>query len=104
MPPPGSDAQGFIADSVKGNLGELVWGQPYHFVEVKGRGEMALAGNLKAMLTYVEMFGGHLEVWFRSSKHAKGKTELTKPLQVQLERLRSQGRVTVQYAPGEASP
>jgi hypothetical protein len=50
LPPPGSKAeQGFIPDSVVGNPEELVWGRPYRFIEVKGRAEMSLTGNLAAM-------------------------------------------------------
>jgi hypothetical protein len=99
MPPLGSKAQGFIADSVKGNPGELVWGQPYKFVEVKGRGEMALTGNLKAMIDYVRTYGGHLEVWFRSAEHAKGQTRPTKPLTQSMKELIDQGRGEVKYFP-----
>jgi hypothetical protein len=99
MPPPGSKAQGFIADSVKDNPGELVWGQPYHFVEVKGREEMALTGNLEAMISYVEGYGGLVEVWFRSAKHPKGKTYLTEPLESRLQKLRREGKARVDYAP-----
>ena len=56
MPPPGSQAQGFIPDAVprQPHAGELVWGQPYCFVEAKARKELSLTGNLKAMLEYVE--------------------------------------------------
>jgi hypothetical protein len=81
LPPPGSKAeQGFVPDSVLGNPEELVWGKPYRFVEVKGRAEMALTGNLKAMIEYVKRYGGHIEVWFRSASHPSGKTLLTGPL------------------------
>jgi hypothetical protein len=99
MPPPGSDAQGFIADSVKDNPGELVWGQPYHFVEVKGRGEMALTGNLEAMINYVRRYGGHIEVWFRSAEHARGQTRLTKPLTKDMKELIDLGKADVKYFP-----
>ncbi len=99
MPPPGSDAQGFIADSVKGNPGELVWGQPYRFVEAKGRGEMALTGNLSAMIEYVRRYGGHIEVWFRSAGHPKGHTRLTKPLERGLNELVGNGKADVKFSP-----
>jgi hypothetical protein len=99
MPPPDSKAQGFIADSVKDNPGELVWGQPYHFVEVKGREEMALTGNLEAMINYVRRYGGHIEVWFRSAEHAKGQTRLTKPLTKDMKELIELGKADVQYFP-----
>ncbi|WP_224249242.1 hypothetical protein [Hyalangium gracile] len=99
MPPPGGGARGFIADSVVGHRGELVWGKPYRFVEVKGREEMALTGNLDAMISYVEKYGGQLEVWFRSSAHSKGRTRLSSPLQDRLKRLGDQGLVAVQYYP-----
>ena len=87
MPPPDSKAQGFIPDAVPGSPtpGELVWGQPYRFMEVKGRKELALTGNLKAMIEYVEEHGGFIELWVRSPKHPNGATSLTDPL---LKRLR----------------
>jgi hypothetical protein len=85
LPPPGSQVeQGFIPDSVVGNPEELVWGRPYRFVEVKGRAEMSLTGNLEAMLDYVERYGGHVEVWFRSARHSSGKTRLSEPLHKRL--------------------
>ena len=101
MPPPGSDAQGFIPDAVPGSptLGELVWGQPYHFIEAKARKELSLGGNLEAMLNYVRDYGGHLELWIRSAKHADGPTYLTKPLQRRLQDLQSRGRASIRYYP-----
>ncbi|RYZ46333.1 MAG: hypothetical protein EOO72_02235 [Myxococcaceae bacterium] len=53
LPPPGSTAQGFVPDSVLGRPRDLVWGQPYNFIEVKGRAELSLTGNLKSMMDYV---------------------------------------------------
>ncbi len=82
MPPPGRAEQGFIPDSVRGNPGELVWGQPYRFIEAKGRQELAYTGNLKAMIEYVEEHGGHIELWVRSAKHpagAKGRSSGMRP-------------------------
>lgn len=70
------------------------------FVEVKGRAEMALTGNLKAMLGYVTEHGGHVEVWFRSALHPDGKTQLTGTLQKDLPRLQDLGKVTMRYFPG----
>ncbi len=101
MPPPGSEARGFIPDAVPGSPtpGELVWGQPYRFVEVKGRKDLALGGNLKAMLDYVEKYGGHIELWVRSPKHPGGATKLTKPLARQLVALERNGKATVQSFP-----
>jgi hypothetical protein len=101
MPPPGSGAQGFIPDAVPGSPtpGELVWGQPYHFIEAKARKELALGGNLEAMLGYVEKFGGQIELWVRSARHPAGQTYLTKPLKNQLQRLERDGRATVRYHP-----
>jgi hypothetical protein len=101
MPPPGSEAQGFIPDAVPRNPtpGELVWGQPYDFLEVKGRKELALTGNLEAMLDYVEEYGGYIELWVRSSKHPEGATKLTKPLRDRLERLKEQHRAAVHTFP-----
>ncbi|MCY1044456.1 hypothetical protein OV208_24260 [Corallococcus sp. bb12-1] len=92
LPPPGSKAQGFVPDAVKGNPVELVWGQPYHFVEAKGRAEMALTGNLEAMLKYVRTYGGHIEVYFRSAKHPAGQTKLTFPLEQLLKKLEDDGK------------
>jgi hypothetical protein len=100
LPPPGSKAeQGFVPDSVLGNPEELVWGRPYRFVEVKGRAEMALTGNLKAMIEYVEAHGGHVEVWLRSANHPSGGTRLTQPLDDRLDRLFKDGKATVKYFP-----
>jgi Holliday junction resolvase len=101
MPPPGSKAQGFIPDAVPGNPnpGELVWGQPYRFVEAKARAELALTGNLKAMIAYVSAHEGHLELWIRSARHAEGPTRLTGPLEDALETLAATGRASVKYYP-----
>jgi hypothetical protein len=41
---------------VVGNPDELVWGKPYRFVEVKGRAEMSLTGNLKSRPSWVISF------------------------------------------------
>jgi outer membrane protein OmpA-like peptidoglycan-associated protein len=99
MPPPGSTAQGFIPDSVKGNPAELVWGQPCPFVEAKARKELSLSGNLKAMIEYVEKYGGHLELWVRSVKHADGATRLSGSLEKRLRQLMEQGKATLMYYP-----
>ncbi|MFP2908182.1 hypothetical protein ACLESD_24645 [Pyxidicoccus sp. 3LFB2] len=100
MPPPGKGAeQGFIPDSVVGNPEELVWGRPYRFVEVKGRAEMSLTGNLKAMMAYVKKYGGHLEVCFRSARHAQGQTVLTDTLVRELRLLSRDGQAHVQWYP-----
>jgi hypothetical protein len=100
MPPPGSGTQGFIPDSVKGNPAELVWGQPYPFVEAKARQKLSLSGNLKAMIEYVEKYGGHLELWVRSAKHPDGATYLTEPLLERLQPLMAQGKAAIKrYSP-----
>lgn len=49
---------GFIPDAVKGKHIKLEWGEPYHFVEVKGWQDMSNMGNLKAMIDYVQKNGG----------------------------------------------
>ncbi|WP_257453564.1 pre-toxin TG domain-containing protein [Archangium lipolyticum] len=95
MPPPGGMASGFIPDSVLGNPGELVWGKPYHFVEAKARNELAHTGNLKVMLDYVREYGGHVELWVRSTLHPDGATRLSAPLQKVLHELQDLGRVTL---------
>lgn len=101
MPPPGSQALGFIPDAVlrSATPGELVWGQPYFFVEAKARKELALSGNLKAMLEYVMEHGGHVELWVRSAKHPEGATQLTKPLRDLLRDLAERGRASVKSLP-----
>ncbi len=76
--------------------GELVWGRPYHFIEAKARKDLALTGNLEAMLAYVRTYGGHLELWIRSSKHPDGPTRLTQPLQELVETLAQSGRVVTE--------
>src|SRR3954471_5903306 len=80
MPPPGEGGVGFIPDAVRGHKGDLVWGQAYDFVEVKGRKEMSWQGNLPAMIQYVEDYGGSIEVVFRSAKHPDGATKLSERL------------------------
>ena len=99
MPPPDSAALGFIPDSVRGNPTELVWGQPYRFVEAKGRQELAYGGNIKAMIEYVLKYGGHVELWVRSAKHSSGPTHLTQPLQTALDALATQGMARVRSFP-----
>ncbi|OJT24401.1 hypothetical protein BO221_14660 [Archangium sp. Cb G35] len=99
MPPPGSRAQGFIPDSVKGNPAELVWGQPYPFVEAKARKELSLSGNLKAMLDYVAQYGGQIELWVRSTKHPDGPTRMSDKLESLLEELAQEGKSKVIYYP-----
>jgi hypothetical protein len=99
MPPPGSGAQGFIPDAVKGQPAELVWGQPYPFVESKARRELSLSGNLKAMIDYVDKYGGHLELWVRSAKHPDGATRLSGTLLRSLERLEAEGRAVLRPYP-----
>ncbi len=76
-----------------------VWGKPYSFVEAKARNELALTGNLEAMINYVREYGGHLELWVRSARHPAGKTRLTSPLLETLERLRRSGKATLRYHP-----
>ncbi|HYO57345.1 hypothetical protein, partial [Archangium sp.] len=99
MPPPGGGAQGFIPDSVKGHPAELIWGQPYPFVESKARKELSLSGNLKAMIDYVNKYGGHLELWVRSAKHPDGATHLSEPLLNKLNNLKEQGKASLRYYP-----
>ncbi|WP_309896806.1 hypothetical protein [Archangium sp.] len=99
MPPPSSGAQGFVPDSVKGNPAELVWGQPYLFVEAKARQQLSLSGNLKAMIDYVEQYGGHLELWVRSSRHPDGPTRLSRPLLRRLNALEDDGKAKVMRSP-----
>ncbi len=99
MPPPGSGAPGFVPDSVKGSPAELVWGQPYLFVEAKARQQLSLSGNLEAMMDYVDQYGGHLELWVRSARHPDGPTHLSKPLLRRLQRLDEAGKAGVHYHP-----
>jgi hypothetical protein len=99
MPTPGEELTGFIADSVRGNPTELFWGQPYQLVECKARKELSLTGNLKAMIEYVEQYGGHLEVWIRSAKHPEGATKLSGPLKDRLDRLYRRGKAHIQSSP-----
>lgn len=99
MPPPGSRAQGFIPDSVKDNPAELVWGQPYRFVEAKARKELSLSGNLEAMIRYVEKYGGQVELWIRSAKHSDGPTKMSGKLETLLQELAQEGKAKVMYHP-----
>jgi outer membrane protein OmpA-like peptidoglycan-associated protein len=99
MPPPGSGTQGFMPDSVKGNPVELVWGQPYPFVEAKARKELSLSGNLEAMIDYIDEYGGHIELWVRSAQHADGPTRLSGPLLRRLRVLQGAGKASVRPHP-----
>jgi hypothetical protein len=99
MPPTDNSLRGFMPDSVKGNPAELVWGQPYSFIEAKARKELSLSGNLKAMLEYVAKYGGHLELWVRSSRHPDGPTHLSQPLRRALNTLKAEGRAIVRPYP-----
>jgi hypothetical protein len=97
--PKAEGLKGFIPDAVKGNPAELIWGKAYHFVEVKGWKGMSMTGNLAEMLKYVDKFGGHIEVVFRSAKHAEGATKLSGPLSKMLTRLEDSGKATVRFFP-----
>ncbi|WP_309888947.1 hypothetical protein, partial [Archangium sp.] len=99
MPPPSSSLQGFIPDSVKGNPAELVWGQPYSFVEAKARQKLYLSGNIQAMIDYVDAYGGHIELWVRSARHPDGATHLSDPLQRSLRALEKDGKASVKIYP-----
>ncbi|WP_224240571.1 hypothetical protein [Hyalangium gracile] len=99
MPPPSTQVQGFIPDAVRGKPSELVWGRPYQFVEVKARAKLDLGGNLKAMLDYVDAFGGHVELWIRSVKHPEGLTRLSQPLLRRLKQLEREGKATIKHHP-----
>ena len=99
LPPPGSKAQGFVPDAVTGRPRDLVWGSPYDFVEVKGRAELSLTGNLKAMMIYVGKYGGSIELWTRSARHPAGATQLSGPLLRDLENLRGLGKATIRAFP-----
>jgi hypothetical protein len=99
MPPPGQGGVGFIPDAVRGHKGELVWGQAYDFVEVKGRKEMSWTGNLTAMIQYVESYGGSIRVVFRSAKHPDGMTKLSERLEGEIEKLKRAGKARVSYYP-----
>lgn len=56
-------------------------------------------GNLKAMVKYVDRYGGHLEVWFRSPKHPAGATRLTEEINRQLNKLVKENKAKVEYFP-----
>jgi OmpA-OmpF porin, OOP family len=99
MPPPGKGLTGFIPDAVKGNPAELVWGLPYHFVEVKAWKDLSNTGNLRAMIEYVTEHGGHIELWVRSTKHADGPTQLSRPLEDTMKTLKSLGLASIRYFP-----
>lgn len=71
---------GFIPDAIKGNPTEIIWGEPYHFVEVKGWQNLSNTGNLKSMLSYVKQNGGSIEVIIRSNTHSSGPTYMSEPL------------------------
>jgi hypothetical protein len=47
----------------------------------------------------VDDFGGHIDVVFRSAKHADGATELTGPLRSVVDRLVKEGKCTIHLHP-----
>ncbi len=94
-----SDIPNFIPDGIKGNQAKLTWGESYHFVEIKGWADMSHTGNLKAMIQYVEKYGGHIDIVFRSAKHADGMTNITGPMQRVLWDLIAAGKATVRRYP-----
>lgn len=99
MGPPEQGLKGFIPDAIQGNPTELIWGQAYHFTEVKGWKDMSKTGNLAAMLDYVDKFGGSVTVVFRSAKHPSGLTSLSGPLQKRLDDLAKIDRAIVKRHP-----
>ncbi len=99
MPPLGRSVSGFIPDAVKGNPAELVWGQPYSFVEAKARQKLSRSGNIQAMIDYVDAYGGHIELWVRSARHPDGATHLSEPLQRSLRALENEGKASVNRYP-----
>ncbi|WP_160174626.1 hypothetical protein [Archangium violaceum] len=54
---------------------------------------------MKAMIEYVEQYGGHLELWIRSAKHPEGATKLSGPLRKALDELRRQGKGLIKSSP-----
>jgi hypothetical protein len=103
MNPEAASGRGFIPDGVLSGPRPPRWGEPYHFVEVKGWDDMSNTGNLNSMLDYVEQFGGHIEVVLRSEAHARGATRLSGPLERRLEALIREGRATVRRFPPTAA-
>ncbi len=99
VPPPGQAGVSFIPDAVRGHKGELAWGQPYRFVEIKGRQEVYWSGNLQAMIQYVDTHGGFMEVILRSKKHPRGATVLSQRIAEQLQVLERQGKAKIEYHP-----
>ena len=98
MPPPGSQKVAFIPDAVKGSPDALIWGQAYDFVEAKGRKELSLGGNLKAMLEYVAAVkDAKLVLVVRSAKHPEGATKLSRNLMDAINKLG--GRVEIRRLP-----
>lgn len=97
---PGSTAVGFIPDSIKDHSGQLVWGQAYHFVEVKARKVLGEGGNLGAMMDYIDRYGGSITLVVRSAKHPDGPTMLTQGLVSMMKQLQAHGRtVTMRTFP-----
>jgi hypothetical protein len=99
MPPPGKGLTGFIPDAIKGNPAELIWGLLYHFVEVKAWKDLSNTGNLRAMIEYVQRYGGHIELWVRSTRHTDGATQLSQPLWRILTELKEAGMATIKAHP-----
>ncbi|PTL77560.1 hypothetical protein [Vitiosangium sp. GDMCC 1.1324] len=99
MPPPGTLGDGFVPDAFKEQVEHLVWGRPYKFVEVKSWNELSMTGNVKAMIDYIDKYGGYLELWVRSPAHSSGPTHLSVPLKRAMERLRGRGLGNLELYP-----
>ncbi|WNG30873.1 hypothetical protein F0U62_47805 [Cystobacter fuscus] len=99
MPPPGTLGEGFVPDAFKDQVEHLVWGRPYKFVEVKSWNELSMTGNVKAMIEYINKYGGYLELWVRSPAHSSGPTHLSEPLKRAMESLRDKGMGKLEFYP-----
>ena len=89
----GDAERSFIPDGIRDAggqaVGEVKWGEPYHFVEAKNVADLSHGGNLKAEMDYVKEFGGHLDLVIRKD------TKLTGPLAKELEAMRRRGQVDI---------
>jgi hypothetical protein len=96
MESPNKGGVNFIPDHVAGNPSQLVWGQPYHFEEIKDWAKMSDTGNLSAMLDYVEKTNGStMTIYYKSNTYMSG------PLRGRIESLMKSGKVDLVPFVGE---
>ena len=75
-----SVGKGFVPDGIGGNQEQVICGDPYHFVEVKGWEYLSDTANIEKMIDYIEDNGGSIDAVLGSGLHPKRETILSGPL------------------------